>query len=291
MLKSFFKGVLIVTLAVTIQLLNHQIAIAKNEVINLNNPKSKDIVLAKIGNEQITVGDLVRFGKSSPAFYGYLQIPGGPDKLLRELVLEKLLILEGKERNIKEPANKDNGLYLLKVKRVLLPPLPPVTEKEARQYYEKHLSEFSTPLLLRLSQIKIYFNETNKNQAKAKIEQALKELKKGVPFDKVAKKYSQEPISRDRGGDIGFVPATSLGSKEVSEAILKLKKGQLSKILIIGNSFTIVKLTDLREPIADPFEQVKELAKQKAEQARQQTRLEELRKKLEKKWKVIYLDK
>ena len=268
-----------------------QTVMAKNHVINLNDPKSKNIVLAKIGNEPITVGELVDFGKSSPAFYGYLQIPGGPDKLLRELVLERLLLLEGKARKIQRPAGKDKTIYLLKIKRELLPPLPPVTDKEAREYYEKHPSEFSTPLLLRLSQIKIFFNERNKKEAKKQIEKALEELGKGVPFEKVAEKYSQEPISKARGGDIGFIPSTALGSKEVSKAIIGLKKGQISQILTIGNSYTIVKLTDRREPITDPFEQVKEIARQKAQQAREEARIEKLRAELEKKWKVTYLDK
>ncbi len=106
----------------------------------------------------------------------------------------------------------------------------------------------------------------------------------------MAEKFSEEPISRSRGGDIGFVPSTSLGAKEVTDEILRLKVGELSKILTIGNSFTIVKLTDKREPIVDPFDRVKELAMEKAKKARQKARLEALRKKLESKWHVTYLN-
>ena len=263
---------------------------AKKGVINLNDPGSQKMVLAKIGDTPITLGELVEFGRSSPAFYGFLEIPGGPDKLLRELVLERLFLLEGKALGVPEPANHEKTLYLLRIKRKLLPPLPPVTEKEAKEYYKKHLEEFSTPLLLRLSQIKVYYSDKNREKARKKIQKAQEELKKGIPFEKVAEKFSEEPISRSRGGDIGFVPSTSLGAKEVTDEILRLKVGELSKILTIGNSFTIVKLTDKREPIVDPFDRVKELAMEKAKKARQKARLEALRKKLESKWHVTYLN-
>ncbi len=263
---------------------------AKKGVINLNDPGSQKMVLAKIGDTPITLGELVEFGRSSPAFYGFLEIPGGPDKLLRELVLERLFLLEGKALGVPEPANHEKTLYLLRIKRKLLPPLPPVTEKEAKEYYKKHLEEFSTPLLLRLSQIKVYYSDKNRKKALKKIKKAQEQLKKGVPFEKVAEKFSEEPISRSRGGDIGFVPSTSLGAKEVTDEILRLKVGELSKILTIGNSFTIVKLTDKREPIVDPFDRVKELAIEKAKKARQKARLEALRKKLESKWHVTYLN-
>ncbi len=263
---------------------------AKKGVIDLNNPEAKKMVIAKIGDTPITLGELVEFGKSSPAFYGFLEIPGGPDKLLRELVLERLLLLEGKAQKIPEPANHNKALYVLRIKRKLLPPLPPVTEKEAKEYYKKHLEEFSTPLLLRLSQIKVYYSDKDREKARKKIQKAQEELKKGVPFEKVAEKFSEEPISRSRGGDIGFVPSTSLGTKEVTDEILRLKVGELSKILTIGNSFTIVKLTDRREPIVDPFDRVRELAMEKAKKAREKARLDKLRTRLEKKYHVTYMD-
>ncbi len=263
---------------------------AKKGVIDLNNPEAQKMILAKIGETPITLEELVEFGKSSPTFYGFLEIPGGPDKLLRELILERLLLLEGKAQGIPEPANHEKTLYLLRIKRELLPPLPPVTEKEAKEYYRKHIEEFSTPLLLRLSQIKVYYNDKNREKAIQKIKKAQEELKKGIPFEKVAEKFSEEPISRSRGGDIGFVPSTSLGSKEVTNEILRLKVGELSRLLTIGNSFTIVRLTDRREPIVDPFDRVRELAMEKAKKAREKARLEDLRKRLESKWHVTYLN-
>jgi len=271
-------------------LISAESCLSARGVIQLNDPESQKIVLARIGDTPVTVKELVDFAKSSPTFYGFLQIPGGPDKLLKELVMEKLLLLEGKDMKIPEPAGGNESAYLLKVKKELLPPPPPINEKEARKYYETHLEEFSTPLLLHLSQVKVYFTEKTRKQAWNRIKKALYELEKGVPFEQVAEKYSEEPISRSRGGDIGFVPSTSLEPDEVREKILKLKKGQVSDILTIGNSFTIVKLKNRREPIADPFDRVKDLAFQKAQQAKQKEQLERLRQRLEKKWHVVYVN-
>ncbi len=262
---------------------------AMNRIIKLNDPGAKKIVLAKIGDRPVTVGDIVKFAKSSPAFYGFLEVPGGPDRLLKELVLERLIVLEGRSMKIPEPANHDEALYLMQVKRQLLPPLPPVTAQEAHRYYNEHLSEFSTPLLLRLSQVKVYFNDKNREKALAKIEKALREIKGGADFGLVAKKYSEEPISASRLGDIGFIPVSSLPETTAGE-IKKLRKGQVSRILTIGHSFTIVKLTDKREPMVDPYKKVRALAAQKAQRARDEKRVERLRRRLEKKWKVVYLN-
>ncbi len=265
--------------------------LSNKATININDPEARKMVMAKIGDKPITLDDVIKFGKSSPTYYGFLEIPNGPDRLLKELVLQRLLLLEGKDRKIPEPSDHNESLYLIRIKKELLPPIPPITEEEAKKYYETHKKEFSTPLFLRLSQIKIYFNGKNRDGAYKLAMKAMKELHEGKDFAKVARKYSQEPISAERGGDIGFVPDSSLSPKEAKKQILALKKGQVSQILKIGKSFTIVKLTDKREPITDPFDRVKDIAKEKAEKARQKARIEKLRKELERKWKVTYMDK
>jgi len=293
MSKSNFcsKGLLILLTSIFLLAVSTSMPVqAGKKFIDLNDPSAMNRILAKIGDTPITLKEVVEFGRSSPIYYGFLQIPNGPDRLLKELVLEKLLLLEGKEQKIPEPANQDRALYLLRIKQELLPDLPPITEKEAKEYYKNHIDEFSTPLLLRLSQIKVYFTDKDKKKARARIEKALSELQNGAPFEEVVQKYSEEPISASRGGDIGFVPASSLAPEEAKAQILKLKRGQLSPILVIGNSFTIVRLTDRQEPITDPFERVRKLVFQKANEARQKARIEELRQRLEKKWRVVYLN-
>lgn len=71
-----------------------------------------------------------------------------------------------------------------------------VSDKEILDYYNKNYDGKTSEAKVKLAQV---FN-TNKTV----IEQALAELKNGVPFEEVAKKYSQGPEANN-GGVIGYI--------------------------------------------------------------------------------------
>ena len=72
--------------------------------------------------------------------------------------------------------------------------------------------------------------------------QALAELKGGTDFATVTKKYSDDPSSKDNGGDIGIVERTKrdLTAQTVNE-LYSLSTGQHSGVFNIGYSLEIVK--------------------------------------------------
>lgn len=75
-----------------------------------------------------------------------------------------------------------------------------------------------------------------------KSKQALAELKNGASFADVAKKYSDDPSSKDNGGDIGMVERTKRDlTAQTVDTLYKLKPGQHSDIINIGYSLEIVK--------------------------------------------------
>src|SRR4029077_9224595 len=74
-----------------------------------------------------------------------------------------------------------------------------------------------------------------------KAEEALAALKKGDDFAEVAKKYSETPDSMD-GGDMGYV--TVQLDDDISKAIDKLAKNQITDIVEVADAFEIFKLTD-----------------------------------------------
>ncbi len=72
--------------------------------------------------------------------------------------------------------------------------------------------------------------------------QALAELKSGADFAAVAKKYSDDPGSKDNGGDIGTVERTKRDlTAQTVDALYKLAPGQYSDVINIGYSLEIVK--------------------------------------------------
>lgn len=77
--------------------------------------------------------------------------------------------------------------------------------------------------------------------------QALAELKSGVDFAEVAKRYSDDTSSKANGGDIGIVERTKRDlTAETVDTLYKLKPGQHSEVLNIGYSLEIVKNIEVK---------------------------------------------
>ena len=261
---------------------------AKTGIIDMN----EDSDLVRIHDHVITLQELVIFAKGSANFYGYLQVPGGPEIILEEMIWRNLFILEGHDMGIPEPTEDKGGkeLYVLRVKRKILPELSPLTETDVRRFYTEHPEEFSSPLMLRVSQVKVFIRNGNEAQARKQVEDALKALDSGRPFEKVARQYSEDAFSKERDGDLGFIPMEEIDPPELEQTLRSLAVGRISDIIRVGQAFAVYKITGRRDPILDPYGQASDPVRKKAEQYRKKEALDKLRKELEAKWGVTYLD-
>ena len=86
--------------------------------------------------------------------------------------------------------------------------VPHPTDQEIQQYFREHQSEYSTPEQARSRHILIQVAPGADPQAdaaaKAKAEGILKQIQGGANFADLAKKYSDDPGSKDTGGELGF---------------------------------------------------------------------------------------
>lgn len=100
--------------------------------------------------------------------------------------------------------------------------------------------------------------------AKIKADQAYAELAAGTDFALVAKKYSDDSLSKDKGGEVGWVAAgKSAFGRTFEEETAKLQKGQLSAVFKDRLGFQIVRVDDTRPPSQKSFDEVKsDVAKQ-----------------------------
>jgi hypothetical protein len=254
----------------------------------------EDRPVAKVHGEVIGIKDVVKFAKTSPNFNSMLRFPGGAPKVLDELIWRKLLLLEGHDTGIIKPDEEKNGEEELLARRVLkknLPEFKPLTDEECRSFYDTHKAFFSTPLMLRVSQIKVEIKDNDEAAARAKIIEAENALNHGEPFDKAARIYSEDGFSRDRGGDIGFIPMEKIESARIEKVLEGLPLNRPSEVLRNGNAFVIYMVTEKKEPVADPYDKIGEMVRQKADEWRRSEAMAALRKKLEAKWGVEYLDK
>lgn len=75
-------------------------------------------------------------------------------------------------------------------------------------------------------------------------ERVLAQLQAGSDFAALAQRYSQDTYTRDRGGDLGYVPRGILTSPEVEEAAFALQPGQISGVIHSALGYHIVQVVD-----------------------------------------------
>ena len=123
-----------------------------------------------------------------------------------------------------------------------------VTDGDITEYYNQHKAEFNLiEPQFHLAQILVTTqpnpqarNIANKAQneadAKKKIQMIENRLDSGEDFASVAMNFSEQPDTAQNGGDLGFIPESSLkGDKSAFESISKLKPGQYTSVLVVGD--------------------------------------------------------
>lgn len=78
----------------------------------------------------------------------------------------------------------------------------------------------------------------------AEAEQVLTQLRAGADFAALAQRYSQDTYTRDRGGDLGYVPRGILTAPEVETAAFSLQSGQISDVIHSSLGYHIVQVVD-----------------------------------------------
>jgi peptidyl-prolyl cis-trans isomerase SurA len=89
----------------------------------------------------------------------------------------------------------------------------------------------------------------NEEEAKRKIDAIYARLRQGEDFTMVAQNYSEDPQTTPNGGDLGFLPESSLNqsSPELRKLVLSLQPGQLSPVISTQDGFRILRMIS-KEP-------------------------------------------
>lgn len=128
-------------------------------------------------------------------------------------------------------------------------PSQQVTEEEAREYYAQNAAQFQGDEQRRASHILIGFGVSPtpeaKQKAKEKAQEVLALVKKDPgQFEQLAHQYSQDPGSKDKGGDLGlFGPGAMV--KPFEDAVFSMKPGTISELVETDFGYHIIKLTEI----------------------------------------------
>jgi peptidyl-prolyl cis-trans isomerase D len=123
------------------------------------------------------------------------------------------------------------------------------TEDEAKKFYDENASKFQGNEQRHASHILIGVSASSSPEAKAeakkKAEQVLAEVKKNpTKFSELAKKYSQDPGSAEKGGDLGTFARGSM-VKPFEDAAFSMKQGEISGLVQSDFGYHIIKLTEI----------------------------------------------
>lgn len=133
-------------------------------------------------------------------------------------------------------------------------------EQALRKLYEELRANFSVGEQRRVSHILFTLppNADDKTitAAKDKAEGALKRLRAGEPFAKLAKEYSQDTATAQKGGDLGFVEPGMLDPM-VEAALSAVKPGEPGELVQGASGFHIVKVTEVKPARVKTFDEVR----------------------------------
>jgi peptidyl-prolyl cis-trans isomerase D len=137
---------------------------------------------------------------------------------------------------------------------------PQASDAEAQQYYQQHPQEFKVDDQARVRHILIKADAAGGPQAdaaaKAKAQGILDQLHKGGDFAKLAKENSDDPGSKEQGGELGELKRGQT-VPEFDAAAFSLPVGQISGLIHTKFGYHILQVEDRQTAHTRPFDEVK----------------------------------
>jgi peptidyl-prolyl cis-trans isomerase C len=199
--------------------------------------------------------------------------PEGKKKILDNLIEQELLYQEAVKEGVNRKDDVKAKIDLYRRVIVAQALVDDQIEKSTKKYYDEHAEEFKK---LKLSDIMIKYaspddakkakdkkgKEAMRSEADAlKLANEIKaRLDKGEDFATVAKETSEEPTTKNRGGDLGLISKndsrmTSRGWGPLVDKAFEMKVGEIAGPIKTNQGYHIITVTQGLE--VEPFEQAK----------------------------------
>jgi peptidyl-prolyl cis-trans isomerase C len=215
-----------------------------------------DPVVAEIDNHKITLSEFKQELQKLPPNLRQMAADKKIQKeFLDQLATTRLLYDEGVDQGLlKDPKVKQQIEDI--TRKIVLSALlqkeidsriKPPTEQEIEAYYKTHADEFRQAKQVHARHILV--------KDKAAADKLEAQLKKGAKFTDLAKENSTCP-SAAQGGDLGFFTRDRM-VKEFADVAFKMKPGEISDPVKTKFGYHIIKVEEVKEASAKPFDQVK----------------------------------
>ncbi|MHB9154118.1 MAG: peptidylprolyl isomerase [Endomicrobiales bacterium] len=202
---------------------------------------------------------------------------------------EQLMVMKLIEQEIKaktpQPSEQEVKAYYEKIQAKMAGKDLGLDKKEEDELgaLAKYLSKLTSEQVhARHILVAVDKNASKETKAAAlkKIQGIQKELKDGADFEDLAQKYSDDPGSKPRGGDLGFFARGDM-VPEFEKVAFSLNVGQVSEPVLTDFGYHLIKVEEKRAARKLTYDDVKndlkELLAQKAAQKRYESWLKDLR--------------
>ncbi|HEU4725003.1 MAG TPA: peptidyl-prolyl cis-trans isomerase [Candidatus Eisenbacteria bacterium] len=220
-------------------------------------------VVAIYGNRRLTRHDVDSIiATAPPDIRPRLRTPDGYRQLIERLIFEDTVIRMAEREKI-----ESDSTYKAEIEKAVrsakmrvyynrrLAALPPPSDSLVRATYDANIAQYHIPARIRVRHIQLA------TQREARDVRA--RLVKGALWDEVCKSRSQDAVSKDRGGLVGYlskeadlVPGIGTAPAIVAGAFA-LKEDEISQPLKGPKGWHLIRVDNREEATVQPFEQVR----------------------------------
>src|SRR5580704_1254215 len=173
------------------------------------------------------------------------------------------------ESEIRAAYERNKAKYLVPEKRIVRYALvdvnqirqnTQVSDDELKAQYQADIQQYEVPNRVHVDHILLMTvgkTPAEVEEIKAKAEEVLKQAKKGGKFEDLAKKYSEDPGTKDKGGDLGWITQGQT-VPEFEKVAFSLPKGEISDLVKTQYGFHIIKVLDKETAHTKTFDEVKD---------------------------------
>ncbi|MGC2527194.1 MAG: peptidylprolyl isomerase, partial [Candidatus Acidiferrum sp.] len=135
-----------------------------------------------------------------------------------------------------------------------------ISDAQLEAIYKQNIQQYEVPNRVHVQHI--LFLTVDKPDAevqeiKKRAEDVLKQAKSGANFEDLAKKYSEDPGTKDKGGDLGWI-VQGQTVPEFEKVAFSLPKGSISDLVKTQYGFHIIKIIDKETAHTKSFDEVKD---------------------------------
>jgi peptidyl-prolyl cis-trans isomerase D len=136
-----------------------------------------------------------------------------------------------------------------------------ISDDQLKVQYQANIQQYQVPNRVHVEHIlfmTVGKTDAEVDEIKKTAEDVLAQSKKkGANFEDLAKKYSQDPGTKEKGGDLGWLTQGQT-VPEFEKTAFSLEKGQVSFLVRTQYGFHIIKVLDKETAHTRPFDEVKD---------------------------------